>query len=111
MHLVTTTDGTIRFVPRASQAASGAVFLTMYITNEDTRSTSAVVESGTAANNLWTVNPTYTFEEGGNYSLRIKYDNNEIYKGLIFCTDGNTDPFSYNNYTTYDAKDNEYIYR
>ena len=111
MHLVTTLDGTINFLPRNAYESTGTASVTVYITNEDTRSTTALTETATIGNNLWTINPTYTFEEGGNYSFRVLLSGNEIYKGLIFCTNLSTNPFSYNDYTTYDGRDNEYIFR
>lgn len=111
MHLVTTIDGTINFLPRDAYASSGTESVTVYITNEDTRGTTALTETATIGSNLWTIDPAYTFEEKGNYTFRILLSGNEIYKGTIFCTDGATNPFSYNDYTTYNDRDNEYIFR
>jgi hypothetical protein len=110
MHIVTTTDKKIYFVPRAFDLSVSVV-----ITDEETNvSTTESLTATREANYLYII-PAYTFVEGRYYTIRIT-GTNEIYRGKVYCTNQtNLEKFSVNSgeFTYYEDtdNDNQYIYR
>lgn len=110
MHIVTTLDSTINFIPRdLSQVGN----VTVTITDEATNTSTSVVTAATLNTNFFAITPVYTFIEGGTYTFKV-VGTSELYRGKIFCTDqSNLEKFTVNQgeYTQYDSDNNGYIYR
>ena len=110
MHIVTTTDKKIYFVPRAFETS-----VSVKITDEETNTSSTESLTATQEANYLHITPTYTFEQDRYYTIRIT-GTNEIYRGKVFCTNQtDLEKFSINNgeFTHYEDTDNDnkYIYR
>ena len=110
MHIVSTTDKKIYFVPRAFDLS-----VSVKITDEETNISSTESLTATREANYLHITPTYTFIEGRYYTLRIT-GTNEIYRGKAYCTNQtNLEQFSINNgqFTYFEDtdNDNQYIYR
>ena len=110
MHIVTTTDKKIYFVPRAFDLSVSVV-----ITDEETNVSTTESLTATIDTNFLIVTPSYTFVEGRYYNIKIS-GSNEIYRGKVYCTNQpNLEKFSINSgeFTYYEDtdNDNQYIYR
>lgn len=110
MHIVTTTDKKIYFVPRAFDTS-----VSVKITDEETNVSTTESLTATKEANYLHITPSYTFVEGRYYSFRVS-GSNEIYRGKVYCTNQtDLEKFSVNNgeFTYYEDtdNDNQYIYR
>ena len=108
MHIVSTTNKEIKFVPR--KVETGAISLK--ITDEQTNKSTTANVTATESGNFVSVTPTYTFKEGRFYYI-VLTGTVELYRGKVYCTD-QTDFDKYttneNVYTEYEKADaNEYI--
>tara|TARA_R110002073_G_scaffold141323_1_gene292413 strand:+ start:152 stop:505 length:354 start_codon:yes stop_codon:yes gene_type:complete len=117
MHIVSTTDKKIYFVPRAFD-----LFVTVTVTDDETNvssysSTNAIREGNYLYLNL---DNGINLIEGRYYTFRIVagafQSGNEIYRGKAYCTNQtNLEQFSINNgqftYFEDSDSDNQYIYR
>ena len=108
MHIVSTTNKLIKFVPRIVETGS----LSFTITDESKNSSSTSSVTATSSGNFVNITPTYTFKEGRFYYIVVS-GTEELYRGKVFCTD-QTDFDKYttneNVYTEYEkANANEYI--
>ncbi len=108
MHIVTTSDSTIQFVPRAYDTS-----LSVIVTDEETNTSATESLTGTRNTNFMRITPSYVFKEGRFYTIRVT-GTDEVYRGRVFCTD-QTDYEKYTinqgQYTQYDSDNNGYIYR
>ncbi len=86
MHIVSTTDKKIYFVPRAFETS-----VSVKITDEETNTSSTESLTATQEANYLHITPTYTFKEGRYYNIRIT-GTNEIYRGKVYCTNQYTLP-------------------
>jgi hypothetical protein len=108
MHIVSTTNRKIYFVPRAFDTS-----VSVKITDEETNTSITEITTATKEANYLYITPTYTFKEGGYYTIRIT-GTNEIYRGKVYCTNQtDLEKFSVNSgeFTYYEDNDNQYIYR
>jgi len=110
MHIVTTTNKAITFVPRAFETSVSVV-----ITDEETNTSATESLTATISTNFLIVTPSYTFVEGRYYNIKVS-GSNEIYRGKVYCTNQtNLEKFSVNSgeFTYYEDtdNDNQYIYR
>jgi len=108
MHIVSTTDSTIKFVPRAYDTS-----LSVVITDEETNTSSTESLTGTRSKNYMVIDPAYTFKEGRFYTMRVT-GSAEVYRGRVFCTDQTDyEKYTVNQgvYTEYNSDNNGYIYR
>jgi len=108
MHIVTTTDSTITFVPRAFETS-----VSVKITDEETNTSTTESLTATISTNFLVVEPSYTFVEGRYYNIKVS-GSNEIYRGKVYCTNQtDLEKFSVNSgeFTYYEDNDNQYIYR
>jgi hypothetical protein len=110
MHIVTTTDKKIYFVPRAFDLS-----VSVKITDEETNVSTTESLTATKEANYLHITPTYTFVEGRYYTIRIT-GTSEIYRGKVYCTNqADLEKFSINSgeFTYYEDtdNDNQYIYR
>lgn len=110
MHIVTTTNKAITFVPRAFETSVSVV-----ITDEETNTSATESLTATISTNFLVVTPSYTFVEGRYYKIKVS-GSNEIYRGKVYCTNQtNLEKFSINSgeFTYYEDtdNDNQYIYR
>lgn len=96
MHIVSTTNKEIKFVPRKVETGSISIEITDEQTNKSTTASVTASESG----NFVSVTPTYTFKEGRFYYI-VLTGTVELYRGKVFCTDQT----EYDKYTT-----NENVY-
>ena len=96
MHIVSTTNKQIKFVPRKVETGSISLKITDEQTNKSTTASVTATESG----NFVSVTPTYTFKEGRFYYI-VLTGTVELYRGKVFCTD-QTD------YDKYDVNKNVY---
>jgi hypothetical protein len=108
MHIVSTTNKLIKFVPRIVETGS----LSLNITDESTNTSATSTVTATNSGNFVSITPTYTFKEGRFYYIVVS-GTAELYRGKVFCTD-QTDFDKYttnqNVYTEHDkANANEYI--
>ena len=108
MHIVSTTDKLIKFVPRIVEEGS----LSLSITDESTNTSDTSSVTATSSGNFVSITPTYTFKEGRFYYIVVS-GTEELYRGKVFCTD-QTDFDKYttneNVYTEHEkANANEYI--
>ena len=108
MHIVSTTNKQIKFVPRIVETGT----ISLKITDEQTNTSTTASVTATESGNFVSVTPTYTFKEGRFYYI-VMTGTNELYRGKVFCTD-QTDYDKYttneNVYTEYaKANANEYI--
>jgi len=108
MHIVTTSDSTISFLPRAFETS-----VSVKITDEETNSSTTQSLTATENVNYLVITPSYTFKEGRYYTIRVT-GTAEIYRGRVFCTD-QTDYEKYtinqDQYEQYNSDNNGYIYR
>lgn len=109
MHIVSTTDKQIKFVPRKVQTD-----LSINITDEQENESTAESVTGVNIGNFVKIAPTYTFKEGRFYYIVITgTDEEELYRGKVFCTNQTDfDKFTVNEnvYNEYEKADaNEYI--
>ena len=110
MHIVTTTDRKIYFVPRAFDLS-----VSVLITDEETNVSATESLTATKEANYLRITPSYNFVEGRYYTIKIT-GTNEIYRGKVYCTNQtDLEKFSINNgeFTYYEDtdNDNQYIYR
>lgn len=108
MHIVSTTDKEILFVPRIVETGSLSLIVTDEQENKSTTESVTASQSG----NFVSITPTYTFKEGNFYYFVVS-GTDELYRGKVFCTD-QTDFDKYttneNIYSEYEkAEANEYI--
>ena len=110
MHIVTTTDKKIYFVPRAFETS-----VSVLITDEETNTSTTESLTATQEANYLHITPSYNFVEGRYYTIKIS-GSNEIYRGKVYCTNQtDLEKFSINSgeFTYYEDtdNDNQYIYR
>jgi len=108
MHIVSTTNKLIKFVPRIVETGS----LSLNITDESTNTSATSTVTATNSGNFVSITPTYTFKEGRFYYIVVS-GTAELYRGKVFCTN-QTDFDKYttnqNVYTEHEkANANEYI--
>ena len=115
MHIVSTTDKKIYFVPRAFEAEA-TYTVSIKITDEETNTSTTEFLTATKEANYLHITPSFTFIQGRYYNIRISAATNEIYRGRVYCTNQtDLEKFSVNNgeFTYYEDtdNDNQYIYR
>lgn len=113
MHLISTTDLEIKFIPRSFPTGD----LTVKLTNEETRSNSTITilsSAYTKGDNDITLDLSGTFKDSEFSTFRVFEGNTEIYRGKLFCTD-QSDYEKYttieNKYTEKESSNNGYLYR
>jgi hypothetical protein len=109
MKILTTTSGSIKFIPRENASP-----VTLTLTNKNTR-TSETVSVGVAYSNgyMTVYSGIPTLVENTNYSMEVKNSSGDvIYRDTIFCTNQTDfDKFDVHkdDYVTEDTFDNEFI--
>ena len=109
MEILTTSTASqsIRIIPRAD-----ATTPTLSLTDKSTRKTIAVAVTKTTDKDFMVLAGLFSLIEGNQYSFVVKDGTNEIYRGMIFCTD-QTDLDEYfvnqGEYTSEDSYDNEFV--
>jgi hypothetical protein len=106
--LTTSTDN--QFIKIISR--SDAETPTLSITNKSTGVSSSVSVTKTTSGDYMVLTGSFSLKEGVMYSFKVKDGSNDIYRGLIFCTDqSNLDKYFINEgeYTEEDSYDNDYV--
>ena len=81
--LTTGTDvQSLKIVTRKDSASP-----TMTLTNKSTRTLSDIIVTKTVDGDYMVLSAVFNLEEGTQYSYKVKDGLEEIYRGLIFCTD------------------------
>lgn len=114
MHIVSTTDKKIYFVPRAFEAEA-TYPVSIKITDEETNTSTTESVTATKEANYLHITPSFTFIQGRYYNIKITAPS-EIYRGKVYCTNQtDLEKFSVNSgeFTYYEDtdNDNQYIYR
>ena len=107
MHVISTSDQTIKCIPRDSSLSVDLV-----LRNEQTRSEESKSIVGTTVGNYTQFDLDFTPKEGSSYSFKITNGGDLLYYGMAFCTD-QTDPNAYkttNGAYTEVSTNNEYIF-
>jgi len=60
---------------------------TMTLTDKSTRTSSEIIVTKTTEGDYMVLSAAFNLKEGNQYSYRIKDGLEELYRGLIFCTD------------------------
>jgi hypothetical protein len=109
MHILTTSteSQSIKIVPRKDATSP-----TLSLTDKTKRTTSTVSVSKTDDGDLMVLSGSFSLKEGSQYSFKVKDGSDELYKGIIFCTD-QTDLDNYfinkDEYVTQDSYDNDFV--
>jgi hypothetical protein len=109
MHILTTSteSQSIKIVPRKDATSP-----TLSLTDKTKRTTSTVSVSKTDDGDLMVLSGSFSLKEGSQYSFKVKDGSDELYKGIIFCTD-QTDFDNYfinkDEYVTQDSYDNDFV--
>ena len=91
MHIVTTTDSTITFVPRAFETS-----VSVKLTDEQTNTSITESLTATISGNFLVVSLAFRCEEDRYYTIKVT-GSKELYRGEVFCTDqSNLEKFSVN---------------
>lgn len=88
------------------------VLPTLTLTDKSTRTSSDVVVTKTTEGDYMVLSAEFNLKEGTQYSYRVKDGLEEIYRGLIFCTDqSNLDNYFVNKdeYVSEDTYDNDFV--
>lgn len=88
------------------------VLPTLTLTDKSTRTSSDVVVTKTTEGDYMVLSAAFNLKEGTQYSYRVKDGLEEIYRGLIFCTDqSNLDNYFVNKdeYVSEDTYDNDFV--
>lgn len=109
MHVLTTsTDSqSLKIVPRKDSSSP-----TLSITDKVKRTTSTVSITKTDDGDYMVLTGSFSLKKDSQYSFRVKDGSEEIYRGLIFCTD-QTDLDKYfinkDEYVTESSYDNDFV--
>ena len=84
MEILTTsaTSQSLKIVTRKD-----AVSPTMTLTDKSTRTSSDITVTKTTEGDYMVLSAAFNLKEGNQYSFRVKDGLEELYRGLIFCTD------------------------
>jgi len=94
-------------------ARKDATSPTFELIDKDKRKTTTVTVTKTTDDDFMVLTGTFSLKEGRQYGFRVKDGSEEIYRGLILCTDQtDLDKFFINkdDFTSEDSYDNEFIF-
>jgi len=109
MEILTTSASSqsLKIVPRKDAALP-----TITLTDKSTRTSSTITVNKTTEGDYMVLSAAFNLKEGTQYSFRVKDGLEEIYRGLIFCTDqANLDNYSVNKdeYVSQDTYNNDFV--
>jgi hypothetical protein len=85
---------------------------TMTLTDKSTRTSSDIIVNKTVQGDYMVLSAAFNLKEGTQYSYKVKDGLEEIYRGLIFCTDqDNLDRYFVNKdeYVSEDTYNNDFV--
>jgi hypothetical protein len=97
----------LKIVPRKDATSP-----TIILTDKSTRTSSTITVTKTTEGDYMVLSAAFNLKEGTQYSFRVKDGLEEIYRGLIFCTDQtNLDNYSVNKdeYVSEDTYNNDFV--
>ena len=94
--------GTLEAALCVEEAVKDLDGVTLYLTNEQTNTTSTINPKITEIDGYMQLNAIYSVEEGVFYNIRVEYDDLDIYRGKVYCT-------SQTNLKQYTLNDNDYV--
>lgn len=109
MHILTTSTNTqsLRIIPRRD--TSSPLFT---LTDKTKRTTETISVTKTTDGSFMVLSASFSLKEGSQYSFRVKEGSDELYRGLIFCTDQtDLDKFFINKdeYVSQTGYDNDFV--
>ena len=109
MEILTTSASSqsLKIVPRKDAASP-----TITLTDKSTRTSSTITATKTTEGDYMVLSAAFNLKEGTQYSFRVKDGLEEIYRGLIFCTDqANLDNYSVNKdeYVSQGTYNNDFV--
>jgi len=88
------------------------VLPTLTLTDKSTRTSSDIIVTKTTSGDYMVLSAAFNLKEGTQYSYRVKDGLEELYRGLIFCTDqSNLDNYfvNKNEYVSEDTYNNDFV--
>ncbi len=109
MHILTTSTNTqsLRIIPRRD--TDSPLFT---LTDKTKRTTETISVTKTTDGSFMVLSASFSLKEGSQYSFRVKEGSDELYRGLIFCTDQtDLDKFFINKdeYVSQTGYDNDFV--
>jgi len=109
MHVLTTSNSSqsLKIAPRKDVTSP-----TFSLTDKVKRTTSTISVTKSSDGDYMVLTGTFSLKEGNQYTFRVKDGSEEIYRGLIFCTDQtDLDNFFVNKdeYVEEDSYDNDFV--
>lgn len=109
MHVLTTSTNSqsLKIVPRKDVSSP-----TLSLTDKMKRTTSTIAVTKTSDGDYMVLTGTFSLTDGDQYTFRVKDGSEEIYRGLILCTDQtDLDNFFVNKdeYVEEDSYDNDFV--